>query len=54
MKFVCLGYTEPEWLENMPKNERDGMVDDCFDYDDQLRANVAVGLSLPTPQKPCA
>ena len=51
MKFVCLGYTEPEWLENMPKNERDGMVDDCFDYDDQLRANghFAVGEALQPP-----
>jgi hypothetical protein len=35
----------------MPKNERDGMVDECFDHDDQLRANghFVVGEALQPP-----
>ena len=51
MKFVCLGYIAPGKFENMPKEERDGMLDDCFDYDDQLRANghYAVGEALQPP-----
>jgi hypothetical protein len=51
VKFVCSGYTELGWFENLPKNERDGMVDECFDYDDQLRANghFAVGEALQPP-----
>ena len=51
MKFVCLGYIEPGKLEKMPKNERDGMLDECFDYDDQLRTNghFAAGEALQPP-----
>jgi hypothetical protein len=37
MKFVCLGYIEPGKFENMPKNDRNAMVDRCFTYDDVLR-----------------
>jgi hypothetical protein len=48
VKFVCLGYIAPGKFENMPKDERDGMLDECFDYDDQLRADghYAVGEAL--------
>lgn len=51
MKFVCLGYIEPGKFENMPKNERDGMLDECFNYDDQLRDNghFAFGEALQPP-----
>jgi hypothetical protein len=51
VKFVWLGYIEPGKFENMPKNERDGMLGECFDYDDQLRANghYAVGEALRPP-----
>jgi len=51
VKFVCLGYIEPGRLENMPKNERDRMQDECFEYDDQLRANghFAAGEALQPP-----
>jgi hypothetical protein len=51
VKFVCLGYIEPGKFENMPKSERDGMLDECFDYDDQLRANghFALGEVLQPP-----
>ena len=51
MKFVCLGYIEPGKFENMARNERDGMLDDCFDYDDELRAkgHFAAGEALQPP-----
>jgi hypothetical protein len=51
VKFVWLGYIEPGKFENMPKNERDGILGECFDYDDQLRANghYAVGEALRPP-----
>jgi hypothetical protein len=39
MKYVCLGYIEQGKFENMADNERDAMVDRCFDYDDVLRRN---------------
>ena len=38
MKFVCLGYIEPEKFENWTESERNAMVDECFDYDSVLRS----------------
>jgi len=32
-----LGYIQPGKFENMKENERHAMLDECFDYDDQLR-----------------
>ncbi len=51
MKFVCLGYIEPGKLEGMPEQERDGVLDECFDYDDHLRAEgiFAAGEALQPP-----
>lgn len=39
MKFVCLGYIEPNKFEDMPETERNAFLDDCFTYDDRLRNN---------------
>lgn len=39
MKFVCLGYIEPDKFENMSESERNAFVDACFTYDDVLRKN---------------
>ena len=39
MKFVCLGYIEPNKFENLSENERNAMLDECFTYDDILRSN---------------
>jgi len=39
MKYICLGYIEPEKFENMSEGERNAMVDECFSYDDFLRSN---------------
>jgi hypothetical protein len=39
MKYICLGYFQPEQLEKMSEGERNAMVDECFSYDDGLRRN---------------
>ena len=39
MKYMCLGYYEPAKHAGMTKDERNAMFDECFDYDDHLRAN---------------
>ncbi len=48
MKFVCLGYIEPNMLESMPESKRNAMVDECFAYDDVLRGagHFAAGEAL--------
>src|SRR3984893_16476040 len=39
MKYICLGYIEPNKFENLSENDRNAMVDECFTYDDVLRKN---------------
>jgi hypothetical protein len=39
MKYVCLGYIEANKFETMSDSERNGMLDECFTYDDVLRKN---------------
>ena len=39
MKYICLGYYEPAKHAGMTEDERNAMFDECFDYDDHLRAN---------------
>jgi hypothetical protein len=39
MKYICLGYYKPATHAALTENERDAMFDECFDYDDHLRAN---------------
>ena len=52
MKYICLGYIEPNKFETMSENERNAMVDECFAYDDQLRrdGHFAGGEALQPPQ----
>ena len=52
MKYVCLGYIAPGKFENMPEQERNAAVDECFAYDDVLRKNghFAGGEGLQPPQ----
>ena len=45
MKYICSGYIEPGKFENMRENESHAILDECFDYDDKLRARL---FSLPT------
>jgi hypothetical protein len=39
MKYVCLGYHEPGISEGMEEDERNTVLDDCFEHNDHLRAN---------------
>ena len=39
MKYVCLGYIEPGKFEGMTEDERNSVFDECFEYNDHLRAN---------------
>jgi hypothetical protein len=52
MKYVCLGYIEPNKFESMSESERNAMLDECFTYDDELRKNghFAGGEALQGPQ----
>ncbi len=51
MKFVCLGYIEPDKFENMSPAEQASMLDECFTYDDLLRKNghFSGGEALQAP-----
>lgn len=37
MKFVCMGFIEPNKMTSMPPGEAERMMNVCFDYDDELR-----------------
>jgi hypothetical protein len=52
MKFICLGYIEPNKFESLSESDRNAMLDECFTYDDQLRKNghFAGGDALQGPQ----
>jgi hypothetical protein len=51
MKYICLGYIQPGKFENMSENAGHAMLDECFDYDDELPANghFAAGEALQPP-----
>lgn len=53
MKYICLGYIEPNKLGDLPETERNAMIDECFTYDDELRQNghFAGGHALQGPQE---
>ncbi|MDX6501988.1 MAG: hypothetical protein QOG23_5248 [Blastocatellia bacterium] len=44
MKYICLGYLEPGKFEGMTEEERNAIFDECFEYNDHLRANGQVPL----------
>ena len=52
MKYICLGYIEPNKFENLSEIDRNALVDECFAYDDELRRNghFAGGEGLQPPQ----
>lgn len=39
MKYICLGYVDPAKFASASESEMNTMMDSCFSYDDQLRAN---------------
>jgi hypothetical protein len=52
MKYICLGYIEPAKLAAMTEDQQHAMFDECFEYDDHLRANGhwVAGESLQPPE----
>lgn len=51
MKFICLGYYDPKFWENLTDEQRHAYIDECFEYDDELRAHghFAGGEALDDP-----
>jgi hypothetical protein len=39
MKYLCMGYYDPVKHAALPESERNAMFDECFEYDDHLRAS---------------
>lgn len=39
MKYICLGYLEEKFWDNMSGEEQKRFFDECLAYDDQLRKN---------------
>ena len=37
MRFICLGYADPETFNAMSKEEMAASMEECFAYDDELR-----------------
>ena len=51
MKYIFLGYYDPAKHAAMTEDERNAMFDECFEYDDYLRANLhGVGEALQPPE----
>ena len=52
MKYFCLGYIEPGKIEGMTEDELHAMLDDCFEYNDHLRANghLVADVALQPPE----
>lgn len=52
MKYICLGYVDPKKFSSMPDGELHARMDECFAYDDHLRAHghFAGGEALQPPQ----
>jgi len=47
MKYICLGYLEPGTFEGMTEDERHAVFDECFEYNDHLRANGHLVAEVP-------
>jgi hypothetical protein len=47
MRYVCLGYLEPGKFEGMTEDERNAVLDECFEYNDHLRANGHLIAEVP-------
>src|SRR3954471_7090453 len=47
MKYICLGYIKPGKFEGMTEDERHAVLDECFEYNDHLRANGHLVAEVP-------
>ena len=52
MKYICLGYYDKGKHEAMTEAEQHAMFDECFEYDDHLRANGHVAGEPAALQPP--
>ena len=52
MKYICLGYYDAGKHQAMTEVEQNAMFDECFEYNDHLRANghVAGEAALQPPE----
>jgi len=52
MKYICLGYIEPGKFEGMTEDERNAVIDECFEHNDHLRANghLVAEVALQPPE----
>ncbi|MBX3737390.1 MAG: YciI family protein [Candidatus Didemnitutus sp.] len=52
MKYICLGYADPQIFAALSEKEMNAAIDRCFTYDDELRAkgHFAGGHGLQPPQ----
>ena len=52
MKYICLGYIDDKLWTGMTNTERNSFLDECFEYDDELRRNghFAGGEALQGPE----
>ena len=52
MKYDCLGYYDKGKFDAMTETERNAMFDECFEYDEHLRANgqFGIGEALQGPE----
>ncbi len=48
-KYICLGYYDPAKHAAMTEDEKNAMFDECFEYDDHLRANGQLVAEVPLP-----
>ena len=39
MRYICLGYYDKAKFESLPESERIAMYDQCYEYDEYLRAS---------------
>ncbi|MFN0021943.1 MAG: YciI family protein [Pirellulaceae bacterium] len=39
MKYICLGYIEDGKWDSLSESQRKTLMEECFDYDDELRKN---------------
>jgi hypothetical protein len=48
MKYVCLGYIKPGTFEGMSEDQRNAVLDECFEHNEHLRASghLVGGLAL--------
>src|SRR5829696_9244300 len=47
MRYICLGYIEPGKFDSMTEDERHAVFDECFEYNDHLRANGHLVAEVP-------